>query len=861
MEPYAPNPILEALYQRFFKHIKVDETWVRSIREASERGTVVYVQRNLSFVDFLALDHLTKREQLPRVHFANDLGLFLLEPMGRGWSRAIERALQSEDDSAVLDRVLTEGNSAALFLKRPPTVLESGARGQVEGDAFLQTLLRVQRKTERPILLCPQVFVWSRNPDQAKTSGLDWVFGPREWPGKVRTVAQFFLNYRDVTLRSGAPIDLRDYANGSDDAAAVRRLTYTLLRRLERERRSVTGPVQKPIDRVRDEVIRSPKLARTIADIAGDDPSARRDIAERAQTMLRELETTLDTNAIAALDRAFDATVARMYSAFEVDLAGLENLRTLSKSGTVVLLPCHRSHLDYIVMTRVFFQARMPVPLVAAGDNLDFFPVGPILRRAGAFFIRRSFQGDRLYGAVVDAYMRRLIKEGHPLEFFLEGGRSRSGKVLSPKLGLLSIVVDAALGNPERPVWFCPVSISYERTVEERAYASELVGGQKPKEGFKGLLKSAKILAKQYGRVSVQFGKAISLDEMALEVGAPPSTASERPTPSKRRAMIARLAHRVMYEINHVTAVTAGALVATVLLSHDKRGLAHGELVEACETLAVFLRGEGARMSRALERDVEGPRGGLRENAILEACELFHKAGHLGIHEVAPVEGSDRKRPHAHAIYTVPEDARVHLDQSKNSLVHFFVARALVATAILTANAQSDALAVRVQNLSRLFKFEFIYRVDQEFTETFEETVAGLIREGLLRRTPESQDMLAVAKPRELNDYAQLLKNFMESYRIAARSLLALLKGPIAAKYLVKRAIAQGERMYLAREIERRESISGPSFENAFRAFVDQGFLVYDAGTYALTESFGTAKAAAAIEKRIAVFLSDEPGS
>ena len=124
-----------------------------------------------------------------------------------------------------------------------------------------------------------------------------------------------------------------------------------------------------------------------------------------------------------------------MFSAIEVDEAGIERLRELAKEGTLVLLPSHKSHMDYLALAWVLYRHKLQLPLIAAGDNLNFFPVGAIFRRAGAFFIRRSFAGDRLYAAVVDAYVRRLIKDGAPLEFFLEGGRSRTGKLLPPKLG------------------------------------------------------------------------------------------------------------------------------------------------------------------------------------------------------------------------------------------------------------------------------------------------------------------------------------------------------------------------------------------------------------------------------------------
>src|SRR5258708_4514845 len=214
-----------------------------------------------------------------------------------------------------------------------------------------------------------------------------------------------------------------------------------------------------------------------------------------------------------------------MYSAFEIEHEGIERLRAAYRSGRVVLLPSHKSHVDYMILSRLFMHANMPVPLVAAGDNLSFFPLGPVLRRGGAFFIRRSFRGDRLYGAVVDAYMRRLIIDGWPLEFFLEGTRSRTGKLLPPKLGLLSIVVDAVLGategttGPGRKVYFCPISIGYERIVEEREYVRELTGGEKKKENVRGLVSAAETALGRYGRLNVQFGELLTIDRVMSGLG------------------------------------------------------------------------------------------------------------------------------------------------------------------------------------------------------------------------------------------------------------------------------------------------------------------------------------------------------
>jgi len=884
-ESYAPNPVLALVYRRFFEHIEVDQAWAGRVREADARGTVVYVLRNLSFVDFLALDYLTKNLRLPEVRFANDLGLWLLEPMGRGWLSSL-RPRRELDDVQRLREAIDGGHSAALFLKRPPTLLEPGGvaratpmRGKSEGDAFLRGVLEAQRARSTPILLVPQVFVWTRSPDEKKHNAVDALFGPREWPGKIRTVVQFLANWRHVTLRAGEPLDVQAFlqhetqAGGAapSDEVLVRRLTYALLRRLERERRGVLGPAKKPSDRLRDQVVRSPRLQKVIREMAGEGATEQRVLRWRAMSMLRELEAEVDPNAIRALDALIDQTVARMYSGFEVDEPGLERVRQAAKDGTLVLLPSHKSHVDYIILSRIFHRANMPIPLVAAGDNLAFFPLGPVLRRAGAFFIRRSFKGDRLYGAVVDAYMRRLLKDGWPLEFFLEGGRSRTGKLLPPKLGLLSIVVDAVLGaesegraagqSGARKVYFVPISIGYERLVEERSYVHELSGGEKKKEDVGGLFRAATSALGRYGRLNVQFGDLLTIDGVLGELGE-----SRRPlTPPRRRALVSRLAYRAMNEINRVTAVTPSALVATALLTHAKRGLPHADLVQACERLARILGGEGARFTPSLLAAEGGAAFALRPGAVREACELFLRAGHVEVHRPGvPVgERDEHARPGPDAIYVVPDVARLSLDIAKNLVVHFFVSRAMIATPLVASAAAGEpvltasSLAERVQALSRMFKHELQFRADATFETIFTETLGVMAADGELELGPEGTVSLPPTAEglARVTLHARMVRNFVEGYRVAARGLAALLRGALAPKDLAKRAMTAGDRMFLAGEIECREAVSRPVVDNAFLAFVDQGYLGRSDGKYVLPESYATADAVRTTEARIASYL------
>jgi glycerol-3-phosphate O-acyltransferase len=860
-QPYRPNPVLQALYQRFFSQIQVDHAWVNQVRELAAQGTVVYVLRNLNWVDFFALDHLTKQFGLPEIRFANDLGLWVLNPMGKGWLNAIFPPA-NRTPASELHGALSLGASAVLFLKRPPSVLDvaagaSGGRGLKQGDELVQVLISLQRQRREPILLVPQIFLWTKRPDTRGTRMLDMVLGPREWASPVRTIGQFLSNYRHVELKAGEAVNLAEFLKSypeASDTALISRLTYTMLRRLERERRSVTGPAVKSPERVRQEILRSPRFRTEIAKLTRNGKTEA-ELMEQALGMLGAMQATPDGATRSVLAVALDKLFGRIYAGIDVDQEGIARIRQESREKALVLLPSHKSHIDYLIVSYAFNEANLPLPLIAAGDNLEFFPMGTIFRRAGAFFIRRSFAGDSLYPIVVDAYVRRLIREGYPLEMFLEGGRSRTGKLLAPKFGLLKMVVSAALAEPQRPVCFVPISIGYERVVD--SYEDELGGGEKTKEDAAGLLGATDVLRSRYGRINLQFGQILTLDHVRSDLGLPSGSL----TPAKQRALVTRLGNRVMDEINRVTAVTPGALTALALLSYHRRGQTHEKLLLRCGRLLQTLRRLGARTTPALTNSG----GAMRADAIREATQMFADGELVSVRY--PAEFGTKKRSKARAgrgaIYMIPEEKRLALDGSKNIIIHFFLERALVSMALLVpgrTQTEADARA-RVQELSRLFKHEFRFRADASFDTIFDDTVSAMMKDGDLERRDERLD---AGPGREgwtghqwLMTYAALLRNFVESYRIAARGLSGLRNGPLDAKDLVKQTLATGRLMYLSGEVERAEAISKPLIQNAFAAFQDLGYITSAGGQLQLPAN-AKDESIPALEESIARYLDRE---
>jgi glycerol-3-phosphate O-acyltransferase len=291
-----------------------------------------------------------------------------------------------------------------------------------------------------------------------------------------------------------------------------------------------------------------------------------------------------------------------------------------------------------------------------------------------------------------------------------------------------------------------------------------------------------------------------------------------------------------------------------------------------------MLKGLGARISKSLIDS----NGELREQGVHDAAHLFLQAEMIAA--TVPGEGTGGALSRRAKIYTgpdviyvVPDDKRLSLDLSKNIIVHFFVSRALVATA-LSASARTGprigieppsevqasrltpvargTLEERVQKLSRLFKFEFMFRADATFEQIFAETLAEMVAAGELSQNANGE--IAAGAGHDSMDgegwiyfYASVVRTFLESYRIAARGLSVLLRGPVSQKDLVKRAIAAGDRMFLAGEIERREAVSRPNIENAYLAFADQGYISVSQGKVSLTESFATAEAVEAIEAKV----------
>jgi glycerol-3-phosphate O-acyltransferase len=846
-EPHAtamierPGPVLRWFFGRFFSFIPFPDEGIARIRQAAERGTVVYVCRNLSYIDYLYFTFAFLSHGLPLARFGNGMKTLFLQPLGR-LVRGVARLWKSKKDDPVaeLAEVVRGGDSALLFLRRPQTLLgwePGGFRG-----AYVEELIQIQRaRPRRPIVFVPLTILWGSPAVRAKgarRSLVDLVFGEHEAPGRLRQLWMFFTHFADSQVLVGEPLDLERFLDEEDDLTlevAARRVRWQLGGRLESEVRVVLGPARKGSARIQNELLKSRRLVDEVREIGREEKIPDAELGPLARRALRGIASDPKPWAFAFAAQILKFVWKRIFDGIEVDEAGLERVRQAAKKGPLLFLPSHKSHVDYLVLSDLCVARDLVPPHVAAGSNLSFFPLGWFLRRCGAFFLRRSFRGDPLYAAVFRAYLRKILREGHSVELFIEGGRSRTGKLLAPKLGLLGMVVAAALeedvgATRARRAQVVPVSIGYEKVIEEKSYARESAGGAKKKEDVTGLLKATRVLWGEYGRLNIQFDEPFELGSALRSYGAMVAWDDDMAIPAseeQRRHATQRLAHRIVYGINRVTAVTPTALAAAALLGSGRRGIARKTLLSSARFLMERARAVGGRLSEAVLNGA----GGLNLDALDRTLDLLQRDGDLEVRSGSgSLAGREATRP-VDEIYTVPEERRPRLAYYRNNAIHLYVADALVCLALRGASQKSPLveraeLRARTLALSRLLKLEFTYRVGEAFETIFDQTLAGLMHAGIVLAAGDS---LEAAPDERVELLGGQVRDFVESYWVAARALESLAT-PLADKELMKRIQEMGEKLFFTGEVQRREACARANYQNAVAYFRERKLLAVSDG-------------------------------
>ncbi|WP_296402416.1 glycerol-3-phosphate 1-O-acyltransferase PlsB [Psychrobacter sp.] len=358
---------------------------------------------------------------------------------------------------------------------------------------------------------------------------------------------------------------------------------------LDSQRQSMIGPDLSDRRNLVDKLINSPAIVYACKQESETSNISTAEARKLARGYVNEIANDYNYSVIRFFYKFLDWLWTQLYDGVEVH--HFERVRELAATHELIYVPCHRSHVDYLLLAYIIFQKGLGLPYVAAGNNLDVPVLGPLLRSAVAFYIRRSFKDNDLYKAVLREYLHTLIQRNTPVEYFIEGGRSRTGRLLPPKLGMLSMTVHSHLRGSNKPLAFIPTYIGYERIMEGGTYIGELKGKPKESESLLGLLKVSRKIERIFGHVHLSFGTPLHMEDFMekfdVKPNSLPADRTDTPLSENAKAMVDNLGVKIMQNINKAAVVNPIALLSLVLLSTPKAALDE----ESCrEQLGLYQR-------------------------------------------------------------------------------------------------------------------------------------------------------------------------------------------------------------------------------------------------------------------------------
>jgi len=750
---------------------------------------VCYVLEDYGLSNALILDHACRQAGLP-----SPLQPLPGDPVGRGRAYV---ALSRRNASAL-------NLAQNLAQNRPPPAPTSHSES-------LARLLEAHRLDPGlDVQLVPVSIFVGRAPD--KSSGWFSLLFSENWTlvGRFRRLLAILLNGRDTALRFAQPVALRGVVDeGLGAERTVRKLARVLRVHFRRIRAAVIGPDLSTRRLLVDRVLGSTPVREAIADQARRDGAKPGEAWRRAHAYAWEIAADYSHPVVRSISSMLTPVWNRIYRGVLVH--HLDQLKAIAPGNEIVYVPCHRSHMDYLLLSYLLFTRGVVPPHIAAGINLNLPVLGAVLRQGGAFFIRRSLRGNALYSAVFTEYVAQLVAGGYSLEYFIEGGRSRTGRLLPPKGGMLAMTLRAYLRQPTRPVLFQPVYIGYEKLMEGASYLDELSGKPKPKESVWALLRSVpKVLRRNYGQVVVNFGEPVRLTDM-LAAHAPdwdgqPLDDDDRP--DWLSATVDAIAQKIQVNINRAADVNPINLLALALLSTPKHAMGEADLLAQL-----------ALSKRLLQE--------------LPYSDRVTMTPHTPEQIVAHAEdiGMLARTPHPLGdVLGVDDETAVLLSYYRNNALHLFTAAAWIAVCFLHNPRMSRGAVLRLgRSLYPFLQAELFLPWDADgFAQRIDATIAIFLREGLLREDAadaplEEHGMLARASGQtdevfRLRAIGHPLQQAFERYYIAISVLVKNGSGAVSATELENLCQLAAQRLSLL------YSVTAPEFfdRTLFRGFIQK---------------------------------------
>ena len=798
----------------YLSRVAISEDDVAKLRDLSGRGVIVYAIKQRSKLNSLIIAEIASRCGLPRPVYCHGMNMSFWQPLSkmfRFYASSFLRRFRRDkvtrrNKLAYLTRQVDDRKSIVIHLGESEFIESRSAQ-----DA-LATLIELQDKVSYPIFIVPVLVAYGRRREKEDESLINILFGQMEHTGTLRRLITFMRYSRQAFILPTEPVNLIEYLAANRDLQGDERihdLRGELIDRIEEEKSAVVGPALKSREELIGMVMHDEKLDAFVAEHAG---KTKRDVAsvkKEVKRYLYEIAADYQETFIEIWLKLLTWLWNTVYDGLQVDSEGLARIRNLSKKMPFVIISCHRSHIDYLLLSYVFYKNNIQLPFIAAGNNLSFFPIGPIFRRSGAFFLRRSFRGNDLYGEVFAKYMATLLKEGLPLEFFIEGGRSRTGKMVMPKYGLLSMIIQAYQEQYCDNLAAVPVYIGYDRVIEEKSYLHELAGSPKVPENTAEIIKSTKILRKRYGRVYINIGEPIVMKEY-LE--AQDKDINDM-TVEERQSLYRKIGYETVLAINKVSVVTPFALVACGLLSHDRRGISHEELSGILNEFLEYLSTCNVKFAATFAN---------HDKAITDALNIFNDTG-----IISKIEAAEEEEELQEVVYSLEDAKRLNLEYYKNNILHFFVPICFVAASMIKNSEDTISLA-KVMGDYKFLKWllwnEFIFDERRDDVDDVNEVLAYLHARSLIVTSERDGEVWIEVKSRggaKLKPFVGLIHNYLESTWILIRGLVYLKKRPLTQREWLAKIRPLGDRMYRKGEILRAEALSHANYLNAIKFLED----------------------------------------
>jgi len=699
----------------------------------------------------------------------------------------------------------TRRKRSVLALARRDGWIFGRNRKRAPYEPLRQLVHSLEGMPELDIQLVPVSIYVGRAP--TRDSGWFRVLFSENWVvvGRFRRMLALLMNGRDTVVHFSAPVSIRSMLDESIQTSPerfTRKIARVLRTHFHRIRAAVIGPDLSHKRTVVDAVLAAEPVRAAIAATAAKEKISHAKAWRKAQKMALEVAADYSHPVVRSASFLLSNFWNKLYDG--IAMHHFDKARAAAPGHEVIYVPCHRSHTDYLLMSYQLHVSGVVVPHIAAGVNLNLPVIGPILRRGGAFFLRRSFKGNALYSVVFNEYVAQLIDRGVPMEYFIEGGRSRTGRLLTPRAGMLVMTVRAFLRAPRRPVLFQPVYIGYEKLMEGSSYAGELSGKPKEKESLIGLLRGLKVLRQRYGHVALNFGEPIELTPMldAASDNWRDAAADPDSKPEWIGTVTDQLAEQIQININRAADVNPINLLALALLATPKHAMAETDLLAQLELSKLMIE--------------ELPYSDRITLTAMNPTEIIAYGEQMNWIERVQHPLGD--------VLTVNSEQAVLLSYFRNNVLHLNAVAAWVACCFINNRRMSRAAVLRLGGI--IYPFIqgelFLPWTNEEFTAQLQATIDFFVRRGLLE---SSNDGRSLERGPGQEDAAYQLKviarSLIQAFERYYITIAALAKnGPhtISGGELEKACTLTAQRLGLLNEL------SAPEFfdKALFRGFIQK---------------------------------------